>query len=99
LNAAMPIGDFAPAGGVDTLLRTEYLGQRYGKFTAVKEVSLSIHAYDHQAIQRYCIGKGKVLKDYSFPIYEPVKWFEVDEVEKSFMLPPDPTKHPVRWRT
>jgi branched-chain amino acid transport system substrate-binding protein len=59
---------------------------------------IQIRAYDHQAVQSYFIGKGATSKDFPIPIYEPVKTYAADLVEKSFMPPPDPKVHPVRWR-
>ncbi len=57
-----------------------------------------LRAYDHQAVQSYYIGKGATSKDFPIPIYEPVKTYAADVVEKNFMPPADPKVHPVRWR-
>ena len=57
-----------------------------------------MRAYDHQAVQAYTMGKGAVSKDFPIPIYEAVKTYSADVVEKSFMPPADPKVHPVRWR-
>jgi hypothetical protein len=39
-----------------------------------------------------------VSGEFPVPIYEPVKTYTPDIVEKDFMPPPDPNVHPVRWR-
>lgn len=57
-----------------------------------------LRAYDHQAVQSYYIGKGATTKDFPIPIYEPVKTYAADVVEKDFMPPADPKENPVRWR-
>ncbi len=59
---------------------------------------ITIRAYDHQAVQSYYIGRGATSKDFPIPIYEPVKTYTADVVEKDFMPPPDPKANPVRWR-
>lgn len=57
-----------------------------------------MRAYDHQAVQAYFMGKGAISKDFPIPIYEAVKTYNPDAVEKNFMPPADPKVHPVRWR-
>ena len=59
---------------------------------------IKLRAYDHQAVQTYYVGKGAVTREFPIPIYEPVKTYAPDAVEKEFMPPPDPKVHPVRWR-
>ncbi|HEX9321039.1 MAG TPA: ABC transporter substrate-binding protein [Xanthobacteraceae bacterium] len=59
---------------------------------------IKLRAYDHQAVQTYFVGRGAVTSEFPVPIYEPVKTYAPDVVEKDFMPPPDPKVHPVRWR-
>lgn len=59
---------------------------------------IRMRGYDHQAVQRYYMGKGVVSKDFPIPVYEVAKWYDADLVEKEFMPPADPKVHPVRWR-
>ncbi len=59
---------------------------------------IKLRAYDHQAVQAYYVGKGVLGSQFPIPVYEPVQTYSPDVVEKSFMPPPDPKVHPVRWR-
>src|SRR5258707_518735 len=51
---------------------------------------IRIRGYDHQAVQRYYLGRGVVSKDFPIPIYEVAKWYDADLVENEFMPPGDP---------
>jgi branched-chain amino acid transport system substrate-binding protein len=59
---------------------------------------IKLRAYDHQAVQTYFVGKGVVGSEFPIPVYEPVQTYAPEVVENSFMPPPDPKVHPVRWR-
>jgi branched-chain amino acid transport system substrate-binding protein len=96
LGAQVLIGAIERAGTTETEAVIKTLED--GTFDTIKG-KIRMRAYDHQAVQRYCMGKGTAARStVPYPYYEAMKWYEVDDVEKNFMLPPDPKVHPVRWR-
>ena len=46
-------------------------------------IRIKLRAYDHQAVQTYYVGKGAVTSEFPIPIYEPVKTYAPDMVEKA----------------
>lgn len=91
------VGAIARAGTIDTeaVIKT----MEDGVFDTIKG-KIKMRAYDHQAVQKYCMGKGvDATSDIPFPHYEVVRAYESDEVERDFMPPTDPKLNPVRWRS
>ena len=95
LGAQVLIGAIKRAGSVETEAVIRALED--GEFDTIKG-KVRMRAYDHQAVQRYCIGKGTSIKE-PFPQYEPVKWYEMSDVEANFMPPANPSAHPIKWRS
>ncbi len=85
----------ASAGSVDADAVIKALEDR--EFETIKG-RIRMRGYDHQAVQAYFMGRGVVVRDWPIPVYEPVKWYEAETVERDFMPPADPRIHPVRWR-